>query len=560
MGAARVGIVQGEGVAGTQPRMPVAHRSDAGAHRAQVHRHVRGVGDEAAVGVEQGAGEVEPLLDVHRAGGALQRGAHGLGHAHEAAVEQLQGHGIGPVQGLDGGRGPRGGADQADQPVRVGDRRPSRGKRDLGVAADDQGRSGEGPRQPFRPDEGSLVGATARPHKPSLMLVRARVPAPPSGLGSFRLEARRLRFDRGDDPAIAGLDEAEEPPMGGFESDFDLRERSERRRQGGVGPIVAHAHPQLRRTRLDPLRPQVGPHLAGQALRRRPRGLEAIRVQRQIQPRLPQRPHLCMADPPGRQQRAVPGAQDLLGPQRLGHPAGDLTGGAAEGHQGVAARIKAALGGDAPDGLHRLFDRDRQEALGGGLGTLGFHGLGQFGEAGAGGGRVQRLVGRGTEHPGEGGRVDTAQHQIGVGHRGRAAAAVGGRARIGPGALGSGAGPEAVEAEDRAAAGRDGLDVEHRRAQLHPRDPGLLAPLQRAGKAADVGRSAAHVETEHGVPGRLGGGARDPDHPACRPREHGVPSAEGRRPDQPARRGHEEERRALQRADQAVDIGPQHRR
>jgi hypothetical protein len=49
------------------------HGLDALAHRAQVHRHVRRVGDQVAVGVEERAAEVQPLLDVDRVGGVLQR-------------------------------------------------------------------------------------------------------------------------------------------------------------------------------------------------------------------------------------------------------------------------------------------------------------------------------------------------------------------------------------------------------------------------------------------------------------------------------------------------------
>ncbi len=37
----------------------------------EMHRHVRRVGDQAALLVEQGAGEIEPLLDVHRMAGLL---------------------------------------------------------------------------------------------------------------------------------------------------------------------------------------------------------------------------------------------------------------------------------------------------------------------------------------------------------------------------------------------------------------------------------------------------------------------------------------------------------
>ena len=63
--------------------------ADALAHRAEVDRYVRRIGDQAAARVEQGAGEVEPLLDVHRVGGGLQRETHAFSHGHEPAVEQL---------------------------------------------------------------------------------------------------------------------------------------------------------------------------------------------------------------------------------------------------------------------------------------------------------------------------------------------------------------------------------------------------------------------------------------------------------------------------------------
>ena len=90
VGAAGVGVVERERLAGRELRVARRDRPHAGAHRAQVHRHVRRVGDQAAVGVEQGAGEVEPLLDVHRVRRPLQRRAHRLGDAHEAAVVELE--------------------------------------------------------------------------------------------------------------------------------------------------------------------------------------------------------------------------------------------------------------------------------------------------------------------------------------------------------------------------------------------------------------------------------------------------------------------------------------
>ncbi len=67
-----------------------------------MHRHVRRVGDQRAVMGEHRAGEIEPLLDVDRIGGVLQRHAHLLGDRHEEIVEHLQHHRIG--MGADGVR------------------------------------------------------------------------------------------------------------------------------------------------------------------------------------------------------------------------------------------------------------------------------------------------------------------------------------------------------------------------------------------------------------------------------------------------------------------------
>ena len=99
MRAAVVGRVQHVDVAGFMPRPSRrAARADDGldalAHRAQMHRHVRRVGDQRAVAVEQRAGEIEPLLDVDGIGGVLQRDAHLLGDRHEEVVEDLEHHRI----------------------------------------------------------------------------------------------------------------------------------------------------------------------------------------------------------------------------------------------------------------------------------------------------------------------------------------------------------------------------------------------------------------------------------------------------------------------------------
>ena len=50
--------------------------ADGALHGPQVDRDVRGVGHEAAVGPEQGAGEVKPLLDVGRDRRPLKDSSH----------------------------------------------------------------------------------------------------------------------------------------------------------------------------------------------------------------------------------------------------------------------------------------------------------------------------------------------------------------------------------------------------------------------------------------------------------------------------------------------------
>ena len=72
--AAVVRVVQHVHVARLhRPGVLADHGLDRLAHRAQVHGHVRRVGDQVALGVEQRAGEVEPLLDVHRVRGCARR-------------------------------------------------------------------------------------------------------------------------------------------------------------------------------------------------------------------------------------------------------------------------------------------------------------------------------------------------------------------------------------------------------------------------------------------------------------------------------------------------------
>ena len=155
---------------------------------------------------------------------------------------------------------------------------------------------------------------------------------------------------------------------------------------------------------------------------------------------------------------------------------------------------------------------------------------------------------------------ELADHQIGVGDRERPAAAVAGRARVGAGTLGADPEALAVEADDRSAAGRHGVDLHHRRPDPHARDLGVERPLERAGIMGDVGRGAAHVEADDPVEARQRRGPGGADDAAGRAGEDRVLALEQARVDQPAIALHEHQPHVAGRGGDAVDIGAQDRR
>ena len=98
MRAAVERIVQRHDVAGFQRRVAIVqHRAHTLPHRAEVHGHMRSIGDQSAFRIENGAGEIEAFLDVHAHRRVLQHGAGLFRDVHEQIVEQLQQHRIGPV-------------------------------------------------------------------------------------------------------------------------------------------------------------------------------------------------------------------------------------------------------------------------------------------------------------------------------------------------------------------------------------------------------------------------------------------------------------------------------
>ena len=104
MRTAVVRCVQHVGVAGAHAAVRRCDDAlDRLAHRPEVHRHVRRVGDQAAVRGEQGARKIQPLLDVDRRGGVGEAGAHLFGDRHEQVVEHFQQDRVGSGPGRGSG-------------------------------------------------------------------------------------------------------------------------------------------------------------------------------------------------------------------------------------------------------------------------------------------------------------------------------------------------------------------------------------------------------------------------------------------------------------------------
>ena len=173
---------------------------------------------------------------------------------------------------------------------------------------------------------------------------------------------------------------------------------------------------------------------------------------------------------------------------------------------------------------------------------------------------IQRQVAIGTENRRKMRRLDFSDTQIGVGHRQRAAAAITGGTRIGAGGLRPHPEARAVEMQDRTTAGRHGVDRHHRCAHAHARHRRLERAFERTRIQRDVGRGAAHVETDDMIEPRHRRGARRTDDAAGRAGQDRVLALETMRLGQPAIRLHEEQPNAFKLRRHVIDIAAQDRR
>ena len=189
--------------------------------------------------------------------------------------------------------------------------------------------------------------------------------------------------------------------------------------------------------------------------------------------------------------------EDRLHAERVRDETGVLAARGAKAVQRVAGHVVAALDRDLLDGVGHVLDRDADCAVGDLLRRAPVADLGrQLLEGRAHGVRVERLVAVGPEDRRKVRRVELAQHDVGIGHGERAAAAVAPRPRIGAGALRTDAEARAVVGDDRAATGRDRMHAQHRHREAHARDLRLERTLVGAGEMRDVGRRTAHVEAD----------------------------------------------------------------
>jgi hypothetical protein len=376
-----------------------------------------------------------------------------------------------------------------------------------------------------------------------------------------------LDRDRLDHQRAVGHQEGEALAIGALEGLADVGKGRAVDDQRGVGALVAdvHAPVQLQAAALDPLVDQLARGIGTELRESRLGSGQAGLVERLLDARLAHRDLVRQTHAVGRQHAGQRVDEHALHAQRVGHQAGMLSTRAAEALQRVLRDVVAARDRDALDRVRHVLHGDLQEALGQRLGArfapgarahLGRHRLELREHPVA----VERLVGLRAEHLREMRRLDLAEHHVGIGHRERPATAVARRPGVRARALGADTQARTVEAEDRSAAGGDGVDAHHRRAHANARHLGLESALEFAGVVAHVGRGAAHVEADDLAMAAGDGGAHHADDAAGRARQDRVLALEAMRLGQAPAGLHEEQAHAGHLRGDLVDVAAQDRR
>ena len=566
MRAAVVRVVEHEDIAALHA-VAVArnHRLDALAHRSQMHRHVRRVGDQLALAVEQGAAEIEPLLDVHRVRGVLQLQTHLLGDIHEQIVEDLEQHRIHRRAGRHALRTRHMAREQ--QMVEAGQLRLPTGfdhRRRILLGDDDRAQ---------HPIAGAHVFAH---HQRRVMPLR--LPCDPHGKYTHRLARRHIarrvfrlaRFGRAvarhhqlhrhrlDHQRTPLHQEREALAIRALERFGHLREGTERHHQGGIRPFVAHmrAAQHLRRAGFQTTLQQLGARGVFQFLQHRFDLRKRVVRQAQLERLLAH--HVLVRQPHavGREHSGQGMNQHLFHAKRIGHQTGVLPTGSAKALQGIARHVIAASDRDFLDRIRHLLHGDLDVAMRHGLSGsaewlrkrrkfLGHHRA------------VQTLVGGMTEHMREIFGLELADHDVRIGHRQGPATSITGGTRIGSGAFGADAKTRTVERQNRATPRRHCVNAHHRRTHAHAGHLGLELALEFAREMADVGGGTAHVKADHAV---LSGDLRGAGHAhnaAGGPRKNRVLALKAMSVRQASGRLHEVQRNAGQLGLHLLHVAPQ---
>jgi hypothetical protein len=277
--------------------------------------------------------------------------------------------------------------------------------------------------------------------------------------------------------------------------------------------------------------------------------------------------HDGRGQPLGAQQARARGNEHGLDPQALGHRAGVLRPGPAEGDEGVLRPgpaegdegvlrgvvspterhrtngIGHALVGDVQEPLEqrvriRSLARLLMQVLAGGLEGLA------------------RAAGVDREH--ESLRGQAPQKQVHVGDRERSSRAVAGGAGVRPGAPGPDVEASRGEAADGAAPRGHALDGEGGCEEVRIPDVMLELVLVVAVEAGDVGAGPAHVEGEDPGEARAPGGGGRPDDASGGPAQEAVLGAEGAGPVESARARHRVERPVRDAPAHALEVVADH--
>lgn len=370
-----VRVVDGVYVTGLHAaQAPADHFLDGGAHRAEVHRNVRGVGDQVAVRIEQRAGEVQPLPDVHRLGGGFQPEAHLLGDRHEQVVEDLQQHRVGLETGLETGPSGRIGPRRGDHSLR--EQVPGLRHRRLPAVVDDGGGVGLG-------DDRRTGQHVARPHRlptPQRCVAPQSVRIDPHGfrraggvvgliaqLGQVGLVGEPGRLDRdrfGDQRTIQ--QERVQRAVAAFKRRGHGLDLGQLHGDRGIGSLIAQVHPANHPDALtrDALVQQLGAGGSFEGFRNAGQTLWRGGSERDLHRLFAHCGGVGQADPQRGKHAGHWWDQHRADAEGVGHRTCVLTAGAAERRQRVPRHVVSLLHGDLFDRVGHVRHRDPQISLG----------------------------------------------------------------------------------------------------------------------------------------------------------------------------------------------------